>query len=411
MAGGVSVVTMTDFQTELQRIEADIQAIETAACRPAVLTPDAGSWVRLLWRKFQRISLTGEIMSLRSLNAEVDAAIDASPHSVDLWLLKAHIGLKRHRFAEAEAALRAEPSLTNSSLARLLQSDINWQQGRYLAARQTIESVLAADPTWDAFARLAHITSVMGNLREADGHYTAAEDELTAKQMQTFAWLATQRGWMYFQRGDHAQAMTHYNRANTGFSGYWLVDERIAELQGVQGRFEEAIAGYLRLHANLPRPEWEHALGELYWLSGRYEIANQWKSRAYSTYVASTGDGETYYLHYLADLCGELAGHQQEAVEWARQDLAIRNNFITRADLAWALFRNGQIHEAVEHIPAATAVGAVSARLYYQAAVIYSAAKQNDLAHHYTRLAVATNPRPAKALVGSPHTIFVRASV
>jgi tetratricopeptide (TPR) repeat protein len=248
----------------------------------------------------------------------------------------------------------------------------------------------------------------MGHLREADELYAAAEDELTAKQMQTFAWLETQRGWMHFQRGNQAQAMIHYDRGNSAFSGYWLVEERIAELQGAQGRFEEAIAVYLRLHADSPRPELKHALGDLYWLSGRYELADRWKRSAYSQYMKSIGDGEIYNLHYLADLCGELAGHQREAVEWARQDVSLRNNFMTQADLAWALFRGGQLDEAIEYMAEATAVGAVSARMYQQAAVIYSAAKQNDLGRHFTRLAVAANPHPAKALVPSRHLALVR---
>jgi len=399
---------MTDFQAELQRIEADIQAMDATTSGAKVLTPDTGGQVRLLYRTFQRLSLTGEIHPLRCLSAQVDLAIDSSPQQADLWLLKTHIALKRHRFAEAESVLRTEPSLATSSLAKLLQSDIDLQQGRYLASRQTIKSVLIADPTWDGFARLAHLASLMGSLREADELYTAAEDELSAKQMQTFAWLETQRGWMHFQRGDHAQAMVHYNRASSAFSGYWTVEERIAELQGAQGRFQEAIGVYLRLHADSPRPEWEHALGDLYWLAGRYELADQWKRSAYLQYVKSVREDESCYLHYLADLCGELAGHQREAIEWARQDLSLRSNFMTQADLAWALFRDGQINEAIEYMDTATAVGAVSARLYQQAAVIYSAAKQNELGRHFIRLAAATNPHPAKALVPSHNLTLIR---
>jgi tetratricopeptide (TPR) repeat protein len=399
---------MTDFQAELQRIEADVQAIEASTCAAKVLTPNAGGQVRLLYRKFQLLSLAGEIQLFGLLKAQVDAAIKSASHLVDLWLLKAHIALKRHRFDEAESALHAVPLLETSSLARLLQSDIDWQQGRFLVARQTIADVLAVDATWDAFARLAYIDNLMGHLREADELYAAAEDELSVKQMQTFAWLETQRGWMHFQRGNQVQAMIHYKRANSAFSGYWLVEERIAELQGAQGRFEEGIALYLRLHADSPRPELKHALGDLYWLSGRYDLADRWKRSAYSQYMKSIGDGEIYYLHYLADLCGELAGHQREAVEWARQDVSLRNNFMTQADLAWALFRDGQLDKAIEYMAEATALGAVSARMYQQAAVIYSAAKQNDLGRHFTRLAVAANPHPAKALLPSRHMTLVR---
>jgi tetratricopeptide (TPR) repeat protein len=206
-----------------------------------------------------------------------------------------------------------------------------------------------------------------------------------------------QRGWMHFQRGHQTQAMVHYDRANAAYSGYWLVEERIAELIGAQGLFAEAIAAYQRLYAASPRPEWEHALGDLYSLSGDSERAHQWKRRAHSRYIKSVESGETYYFHYLVDLCCELAGQEREAIEWARRDLSIRNNFVTQGDLAWALYRGGELTEAVEWLTKTLACGAVSARLYLQAACIYSVASRADLGSHYMRLAMATNPRPARA--------------
>jgi tetratricopeptide (TPR) repeat protein len=399
---------MTDYQADLQRIEDDLQAIQRPTGATAVLSPDAGGIVRFLYRKFQHLSLTGEIGLLRPLDELLDAAIPSSSHPADLWLLKAHIALKRHRLADAEAALQAEPSLKTSALARLLQSDIDLQQGRYTIAREAIEAVIAEDATWDALARLAHITSLMGDLRSADDIYAAAEDELTAKQMQSFAWLEVQRGWMHFQRGNQAQAQTHYNRANAAYSGYWLVEERTAELIGAQGKFEEAIATYQRLYAVSPRPEWEHALGDLYSLSGDAQRAHQWKLNAHAHYLDSVAGGETYYFHYLIDLCCELAGHQQEAIDWARKDLAIRTNFATQGDLAWALYRGGEIPEANKWVTEALASNAVSARLYVQAACIYSAASQPDLSSQYMRLALATNPRPARAQMPTQQAVAVR---
>ena len=159
---------MTDYQADLQRIVDDIHAIGCATRETVVLSPDVGNAARLFYRNFQHTSLTGQISLLRRLDESLDVAISSSSQAADLWLLKAHVALKRHRFADAEAALRAEPSLRTSPLARLLQSDVDLQLGRFLAARGAIEAVLSADKTWDALARLAHLTSLTGDLRSAD---------------------------------------------------------------------------------------------------------------------------------------------------------------------------------------------------------------------------------------------------
>jgi tetratricopeptide (TPR) repeat protein len=390
---------MTDYLADLQRIEGDIHAIRCTMLE----TPNVENVARMYSKNFQYISLTGRISFLRQLDVSLGVSISSSPQPADLWLLKAHVALKRHRFGEAEAALRSDPSLKGFALARLLQSDVDLQQGRYTAAHREIEAVLSIDQTWDALARLAYLKSLIGDVRSADQIYAAAEDELSSKEMQSFAWLLVQRGWMHFQRGNHSEAMAHYDRANVAYSGYWLVEERIAELTGAKGGFAEAIATYQRLYAASPRPEWEHALGNLYSLSGEPQRAQQWKRRAHSSYIQSVASGETYHFHYLADLCCELGGQEREAIEWARRDLANRSNFMTQGDLAWALYRGGESAEAVEWVTMALACGAVSARLYLQAACIYSAAGRADLGNHCMRLAMAFNPRPARAYMPAQH--------
>jgi len=388
---------MTDYERSLGLIEAELEALGSAVRETdAVFSAGSGNVVRILYKKFQYAALSGELTLLQPLDELLDGAIRSSPHPADLWLLKAHVALNRHRLAEAQAALRADPSLRASSPARLLQSDIDLQHGQYLSARSAIETVLSEGNTWDALARLAHLTSLMGDWRAADELYAAAEDELTAKQMQTFAWLEVQRGWMHFQRGHQAEAWVRYDRADAVYSGYWVVEERKAELIGAQGRFEEAVAVYRRLHTLSDRPEWQHALGDLYSLLGDTKSAYQWRCAAHTRYVESVARGETYYFHYLSDLCCELAGREGEAVEWARRDVSIRGNFLTHGHLAWALYRCGEVLAAVQWMGMALASGVVSARSFVQAACIYAAANQVEQGSRYMQLAMSANPHPPK---------------
>jgi tetratricopeptide (TPR) repeat protein len=237
----------------------------------------------------------------------------------------------------------------------------------------------------------------MGDIDAANDLYLRAEDELTVKQMRSFAWVETRRGLMNLARGRHDLALEHYRRAESAYSGHWLVEERLAELMGVQGRFDEAIAAYRRLYESSPRPEWEHALGDLYFLSGELSSAYEWKIRAMAGYLKSVSDGQVHYLHSLSDLSCEMPGQNARATEWARRDEELRSNYLTQGALAWALYRNGENQEALEWLSKALASGAVSERLYLQAACIYAGVGDVDASGRYMRLSRATNPLPAKA--------------
>ena len=109
----------------------------------------------------------------------------------------------------------------------------------------------------------------MGDLDDADRLYAQAGEEITAKEMRSFAWVELQRGLLALGRGRTGDAGAHYERANRAYSGYWLVNEYNAELLGASGRFDEAVALYEKVLARAPRPEIQQALGDLYVFMGK----------------------------------------------------------------------------------------------------------------------------------------------
>ena len=62
---------------------------------------------------------------------------------------------------------------------------------------------LATERSWGGLARLAHLRGKMGDPAAADRLYSEAEDELTAKEMRSYAWLEVQRGFLAFAQGDY----------------------------------------------------------------------------------------------------------------------------------------------------------------------------------------------------------------
>jgi tetratricopeptide (TPR) repeat protein len=211
--------------------------------------------------------------------------------------------------------------------------------------------------------------------------------------MRSFAWVELQRGVLDLAHGRHAEAEAHYARAARAYSGWWLVDEHRAELLAAQGELAEAAALYETIVARVPRPELHQALGQVYALLQRPGRARSHLVQARAGYLASVRRGGVHYLHHLADFYAEAMPDGAKAVAWARRDLALRENFSTRAALAWALLRDGQDAEAVVWMERALASGVRDAHLFAQAAGVFQAAGDVAKAARMLDLARSINPR------------------
>jgi tetratricopeptide (TPR) repeat protein len=380
----------TDYQVELARFEDAIAELQHTALVPPVNTERATRYVHAL---YQRATLAGDLDGLEAAEAAIDEAIRHVPFPGDLYFLKANLAFKLHRLADVRRSLQAVPSLFESLEGQALLADLDFQEGRYDAARTRYEGLIERNRTWDNLVRLAYFTAVMGDAAAADRLYLEAEDELTAKEMRSYAWVELERGLLHLARGRHDAAEAHYRRAERAYSGYWLVDEHRAELLGAQGRLAAAAALYKSVVARVPRPELQQALAELYAAMDDPEEARAWQARALAGYLAATQRGGVHYYHHLADFYADVIEDGAEAAKWARRDIALRDNFSTRAALAWALYRDGQFAPALTEMERALASGARHARLLSQAAAIYRAAGRRREGEDYLRQAAELNPR------------------
>ena len=222
----------------------------------------------------------------------------------------------------------------------------------------------------------------MGDLESADRLYREAQDELTAKEMRSYAWLEVQRGFLAFSGGAYPDARSHYQIAEAAYPGYWLADEYQAELLGAEARHAEAIELFQRLVAANDRPDLLQAIAELYEITEQPEAARYWQGRALAGYLQSVQRGEVHYYHHLTDYYADVAKDAAAAVTWARADLQLRENFATQSALAWALYQNAELEEARSWIDRALASGVVDAHLLLRAAEIYAGAGGQHFLQH-----------------------------
>lgn len=379
----------TDFDTELERIDAELAPLRTGALDAPV---DFERATRYVYTTYKRASLTGDLDALERVGADINRVVAHFRRPSDLYFLKASVAFKLHRLGEVKRCLASCAELRESPQGRVLQADLDFQEGRYDAAHKAYEELIRRDRAWDDLARLAYLKFKMGDPDAADALYAEAEDELTAKEMRHFAWVELQRGLLDLARGRHDDARAHYERADRAYTGYWVVEEHLAELCGAQGRFEEAESLYKKVVARVPRPEFKQALGELYDFTGRPADAQEWYEQAHADYLSSARRGGVHYYHHLVDFYADVLRDGAEAVRWARKDLELRDNFATRAALAWALYRDNRPDEALEEMSRALASGAEDAHLLRQAATVYKAAGRADEADNFSRRAARINP-------------------
>lgn len=371
---------VTDYERELTRMQKDLA---DRSGRPS-------EFLRLLYR---RAALTGSAADVRAAEAGIGQALQRIGPVEDVMLVKAALDLKLHRLSEAARALAALSSGEDSVPIMLLRGDLALQEGRYEEARRGYARVADRGARWDTLARQAYLESRIGDLALADRLYAEAEDELSAKEMRTYAWVRLQRGLLSLRQGRHDEAMVHYRRAERAYSGYWLVDEHIAELLGAQRKFDEALARYRDVIARAPRPELHQALGDFYVFMGRPEQAAPWHDQALARYLESAERGDVHYYHHLASFYADVRRNGAAAVKWARRDAELRPNAATRETLAWALYRESRYAEALAVIRDALASGVNDAHLFVHAAMIHLAAGRTDDGRTFLARAAALNPR------------------
>jgi tetratricopeptide (TPR) repeat protein len=196
---------------------------------------DAESATTLGYRTYELRSLQGELAEIERADALVDDLLGRIGPWPDLCVLKATIDVKLHRVGKVRGRLDLVPGLAETPDGRRQLADVAVQERRWDDAR----AFLAGLSSSQDLARLAEVERLLGVYDEADRLYAEAEDELTAKQMRSFAWLEVQRGALDAARGRYADARAHYDLAERAYSGYWLVAQHVAALPAAEASRDE----------------------------------------------------------------------------------------------------------------------------------------------------------------------------
>jgi tetratricopeptide (TPR) repeat protein len=243
---------VTEYAKEVVELKSRIAQPDNPANRDHTL--------KLIYYRYQLASLTGDYNDFKAVENSINKALGIYGAIDDLSYFSAQFDFKLHRLQAAQAALTRMPQADHSLSLRGLRADIALQQGRYAEALQGYENIIAEKRSWDMLARLAYYRLKTGQPEEADELYRQAADMIPAKDMRSYAWLELQRGLIDLEYGRYSAALEHYRIADRAYSGYWLIEEHIAEVLHLSGQTEAAIALYREIIERTHNPEFMTAL-------------------------------------------------------------------------------------------------------------------------------------------------------
>jgi tetratricopeptide (TPR) repeat protein len=327
----------TDYVKELARLKTAIDRYSAPATQDDAL--------QLVYYRYQYASLTVDYDDLKAVENAIAAARQNYGPSDDLYYFGAYLNFKLHRLQGTQDLIAHMPNAADSTSLQALRADIALQQGRYTEALQGYEELIHERRSWDALARLAYYRLKTGRPEEADALYRQAADMIPANDMRSYAWLELQRGLVALEYGHYEQALEHYRTADRAWSGYWLIEEHIAEALRLTGDIPASVALYKKIIERTHKPEYMTAL------------ANMLAAKKPAASAALYREADTVFGRQLALYPEAASGHLIESLlqkpdidprlqEYAERNHAVRPNSEAKLLLARAYLKLGKPAQA-----------------------------------------------------------------
>lgn len=376
----------------------------------SLVTKQPKSWLqkeRVAGLLIQRAQLTGNYDNYVEAQKLMESAFELAPPGTGPLLTRAGLNFALHRLAAVEPDLAAAEKaivVKKSKTARIagLRAEVHMHSGRYPEALHGYRTSHDLKGTHESAFRLARYYWVTGDFKSAEEWLEKAETYISGKSEYLRAWLHLQRGLMDLDRNRLDEAMAHYKDGAALFSGWWLLEEHMAEIDTLQGRTDKAEKSYRDLIERTGDPEFMEALSDL--LGERAEASADQAAKAKDQAEAK----ELYKRARAAHLArlellpeaswghglGHFLGSDDPADAAKALELAIANHETrpgseAKVWLAQAHAKSGQLDKALPVIETVLGSPYRTAEMHATAALLLRAAGQAARADEQEKLAKA----------------------
>lgn len=324
--------------------------------------------------------------------AAAESAAEASPRT---YVVAARLRLTLHQVASAREALTRCGDWTDARARAQLAADLAFDAGELRIAESLYRDLLNSAFSVSALVRLANVHEAQGHPEEAKALFAEAERRDRSGDSAQRAWLKLRRGHVAFHQGRWDEARATYLAANEVLSGWWLVEEHLAEVEALLGDVERARQRYASMIAHTGLPEMMDALAYLEGSHGATERASGLRSAARSIY-------ESRLRQFPDAASGHALGHFLDAddaipraLELAERQYTQRRNGESTVAVARARWRAGRAEDACAAVDAARAEGWGSAELTWMASQCAARRGRQDAHEALREEALRLNPRAA----------------
>lgn len=302
------------------------------------------------------------------------------PHAFEALLLHGHVLHSLHRFKEAEPLARELVSGRGLSFDYGLLGDVLMEQGRLDEAARVYQQMVDRRPDLEAYARIAHLRWLKGDLQGATEVMRLAVSAASPRAPEPAAWVNTRLAFLLFQAGKLVEAEQRCEVALDFQAHYAPALLLRGRLLLSEGKLDAAVQSLQEAAQFNPLPEYQWTLTDALRAAGREAQARQVETQLLQGGEAN--DPRTFCI-YLATRGESLS----TALTLARNELNTRADVFTHDALAWALSANGQHLQALKEMEQALAQGTQDARLFFHAALITAKAGQPERARQWTKKA------------------------
>jgi tetratricopeptide (TPR) repeat protein len=325
---------------------------------------------------------------------ERGVAID--PRDSSALLGASAVAAARHDFQRAleraQSALEAAPGDPDAYGA---VGDALIELGRYDEAGGTLQEMLDARPDLNAYVRVAYARELHGDIEGAVEAIRLAV-EASRPGGETTAWVRSQLGNLYFNNGALDEAALQYEASLETFPGYVHALAGLARVAAARGEYDQAIEAYEQIVARQPILEHVAALGDTYAAAGRDADAQRQYDLVAAIddlYRANSINTDLEMALFLADH-PSTEGGIEDAVSQAHAAYAAQPGSIRAADvLSWALYKAGNLDEALRHSNEALRLGTHDPLLFFHAGMINHGLANDEVAADHLARALEINPR------------------
>lgn len=297
-----------------------------------------------------RARLTGDVSEYVKVGDALREAFEVAPENAGPFATRAQYHFTIHMNGLVEQDLTAsEKSMIRQDVdeasAEALRGDVDLNAGDLDAAWVHFEAAEDNVSSFGSAGRIANYRLKTGDYDGAAAWYGKALERVRGSK-QSKAWALLHRGIVELERNRVKDALSWYEKAAEELSGWYLVEEHIAEAKLLLGDPDAAIEIYESVIARTPNGEFMAAMADAQEAKGNDAAAREWREKAAKAFERD-----------LARLPSAVSGHAFEfflaedperALELARSNFENRAGHESRVQLAQALVKTGKSDEAVE---------------------------------------------------------------